>query len=149
MYLVPLRCKKWWKMENFTLCVFYKKIIAKKGDLRTQGSTRHWEQDTEKQNMKKWQHRCSESWAEMGKGTGTETKQSVHEEKVWESEMKCREAGRNGALLGGRADYGERNGDWLVWFLKWVLSLGASLACEFPHLTATGLVVDASGTFIH
>ena len=70
-------------------------------------------------------------------------------DKVWESEMKYREVGQNGDLLGVGAEYGERNGDWRVWFLKWVLSLGASLACEFPHLTATGFVVDASGTFIH
>ena len=32
--------------------------------------------------------------------------------KVWESEMKDREVDQNGALLGGRAEYGGRNGDW-------------------------------------
>ena len=39
-------------------------------------------------------------------------------DKVWESELKYREAGQNGALLWGRAEYGERNGDWRAWFLK-------------------------------
>lgn len=32
---------------------------------------------------------------------------------------------------------------------KMSLKSGCFLAYEFPRLTATGLVVDASGTFIH
>lgn len=45
-------------------------------------------------------------------------------DKVWESEMKYREVGQNGDLLGVRAEYGERNGDWWVWFFKVSLKSG-------------------------
>lgn len=41
--------------------------------------------------------------------------------------MKDRGVNQNGALLACRAEYGERSGDWQVWFLKWIFSLGLYL----------------------